>query len=403
MTRPVQSLIAEHSDLFFTDWVTDPSSVQESAAEHGIKNDFTLEISAWCSEFHMQLQKLAEEQSLDLILMGGNAIAIRMNVSAQRGSRDNDYITSATEDEIVHLLEKFKARFSDFPDPFFCYDPLIPAKSNNLPLFSYKIYAPALLTRPIDGDTIQVKVEFHQGAASIMPDTERVTGRFLTSSHVMNARIPKPPYQFALKSVALSAPPVGIPPEREEDIPKNLYDLDLLLPQITNHESWLDLLKYSSSHYQIECGYCKITPRAGDNWQGFIDRLEAWNDCASKDTQHWKTIDKFQSVQLAKPSWTTSTKWFARVSRLQFLGQCLLQDEPGWAEWDAALKMSQRLLPVSGKDLREQKKVLADATNTYHKMIVDVQAHFWKSLASESDPTARSLMLQNLDANVSTA
>ena len=53
---------------------------------------------------------------LHLLLMGGNGAALRMDLSSLRGSADNDYLTSASPQDVQALLDALAHRFSGMPD-----------------------------------------------------------------------------------------------------------------------------------------------------------------------------------------------------------------------------------------------------------------------------------------------
>lgn len=105
------SIPAEQLGLFKLDWVADPVIALEQARELGISDPHFIEMSAWCAEMHAHLAELAEERELPLLLMGGNAAALRLEAAHQRGSRDNDYLTVATETDIFGLMDALTARF----------------------------------------------------------------------------------------------------------------------------------------------------------------------------------------------------------------------------------------------------------------------------------------------------
>src|SRR5918992_4142601 len=97
------SLTSEQLALVKLDWLRDPESALTQGRERGISDPHFVEMSAWCAELHAQLAELAEELGIPLLLMGGNAAALRLEAADQRGSRDNDYLTTATEAEIREL------------------------------------------------------------------------------------------------------------------------------------------------------------------------------------------------------------------------------------------------------------------------------------------------------------
>ena len=114
------STVGSHAQLFKLAWVTDPANALAQGRAVGISDPHFIEMSAWCAELHAQLAALAVERDLPLLLMGGNAAALRLEASKQRGSRDNDYLTTASEHDIRALMDAFVARFADaFEPPLF--------------------------------------------------------------------------------------------------------------------------------------------------------------------------------------------------------------------------------------------------------------------------------------------
>ena len=69
----------------------------EQGRRNGITQNYVGEISAWCVRVNEQLKLLAAEHRIELQLMGGNAASLRLEAAAQRGSSDNDYLTTASE------------------------------------------------------------------------------------------------------------------------------------------------------------------------------------------------------------------------------------------------------------------------------------------------------------------
>jgi hypothetical protein len=61
----------------------------------------------------------------------------------------------------------------------------------------------------------------------------------------ISARLPELPYQLVLKLIALATPPVGIDEDRRADaVPRQLYDLDLLLAALREERQWQTMADY---------------------------------------------------------------------------------------------------------------------------------------------------------------
>lgn len=127
-----------------SEWLRDPARLRNRARKLKV-NLLTAELAAWCAEIHRHLAELAEQRELPLLLMGGNAAALRLEVGKQRGSRDNDYLTTASEDDIEGLMAGFSDRFRDLA-PDFTAAPYRPKEPRpGLALATYLIRVPLQL------------------------------------------------------------------------------------------------------------------------------------------------------------------------------------------------------------------------------------------------------------------
>ncbi len=102
---------AEHAELFKSPWAADPGLLEQSMREARVSDRYTAELAAWCAEIHEHLRELAGALGIELLLMGGNGASLRFDTVAQRGSRDNDYLTAATPENIGWLMDSLGQRF----------------------------------------------------------------------------------------------------------------------------------------------------------------------------------------------------------------------------------------------------------------------------------------------------
>lgn len=107
---PGASVVEPHLDLFKLDWLRNPAAALEQGRMVGISDPDFVEMSAWWAELHAQLAVLAADRDMPLLAMGGNATALRIEASEQRGSRDSDYLTTASETDLRALMAAFVAR-----------------------------------------------------------------------------------------------------------------------------------------------------------------------------------------------------------------------------------------------------------------------------------------------------
>lgn len=382
----MSELVTANQELFKLDWIRDPQIIETRAKEHGLSDRLTLETSAWCAEIHAQIEELAQERGLVLILMGGNAAALRMDVAAQRGSRDNDYLTTATEEDLAQLMRALRDRFRAFPDPFFTYRQLKPANALPLPLITYSVQVPPLHEKNQDRGTIKVKLEFHLSDPGKMPESETVEGEFLAVGQLIRARVPLAPHQFALKAMVLLPPPIGVEERREDAIPRQLYDLDDLARRVMDEENWQALQEFAASRYSTECAQHRVAPTAGDPWRGVLERLDEWKQCSNTEAGYWSKIQAFQTAQITKATKSRPEEWRARVQRLRLFVRLLTLDPSGLAAWRRSLRLEARLGPAEGRQLRAQRAALGQVVGIPgRKVTPQPRSTYWEFLGEAGD------------------
>ncbi|HVA20333.1 MAG TPA: nucleotidyl transferase AbiEii/AbiGii toxin family protein, partial [Solirubrobacteraceae bacterium] len=256
------SIPTAHLSLFKANWIGDPDRLKVLARHHKYNDLFTAELAAWCAEVHEHLHDLEDTVGVELLLMGGNAASLRFDAIQQRGSRDNDYLTTASHADIGRLMDAFAERFKAL-HPLFkpeVYEPQNPASELNMITYLVPI---ALLLDHGKATNNTVKVEFH--FESDLPPAETVSGNVGPTQRTIRARLPELPYQFVLKLMTLAGSPVGIDEERRGDaIPRQLYDLDILLASFTNSSQWEAMVAYCSVRYARECETWTIDAAAGE-------------------------------------------------------------------------------------------------------------------------------------------
>jgi len=165
---------------------------------------------------------------LHLLLMGGNGAALRMDLTSLRGSADNDYLTSASPQDVQALLDALAHRFSGMPEGLLQPQRIPkPDGAEELPLLAYRVGVPKLFDPNPTIDALTVKLEFHLDDE--LPPSDTITVAHGLVGQSLTARVPQLPYQVAHKLLALVEPPVGIDADREPAIARQIYDIDVLL------------------------------------------------------------------------------------------------------------------------------------------------------------------------------
>ena len=332
----------EHLGLFKADWIGDPGRLKTLARRHKYNDLFTAEIAAWCAEVHVHLRDLEASVGVELLLMGGNAASLRFDAVQQRGSRDNDYLTAASHVDIQRLMDAFAERFT-LLHPLFLPKIYEPERPRDLDMITYVVPVSLLLDHG-NATNNNIKIEFH--FEPDLPPAEIVSGNVGPTQRMVHARVPELPYQFVLKLMTLASPPVGIDEnDRRDAIPRQLYDLDILLATFTTQPQWEAMVAYCTKRYARECAYWKVDVAAGEPSAGIRNRLEQWAACRDSTTDSWMTIRAMQQSQLRREVHREPWGWRARCLRLATAVLCITADD-GWAAWQRVLATA-ALIPIS--------------------------------------------------------
>ena len=385
--------VAEQISLFKLDWLRNPEAALEQGRAQGISDPHFVEMSAWCAELHAQLAALAEERDVPLLLMGGNAAALRLEASKQRGSRDNDYLTTANEHDVRALMDALVSRFSGvFEEPLFRYRELTGGpNAEPLPMVAFSVDVPALLDANAKNGMLGIKLEFHIEDAGLFPAGESVSGRFFALAEDIRALIPKLPYQIALKLMTLHAPPVGINLGREDSIPRQMYDLDSLLGGLDDADQWAVLATYTQRRYIKEEEQRDREPDPRGPWASMAHRLGEWAAADDPEQRYAKLIGSFQGSQVSAGTKQSPALWRGRARRLQFAVRALALGEDGYPRWQRALSIESRIAEPAGTRLKEYRQALSEVTGIPAKKLGQYpRVPFWSTWRLPTTSTLRS-------------
>jgi len=328
------SAVSEHLGLFKADWISDPELLAKRVRASGVADRYTAELAAWCAEIHEHLREFADELGIKLLLMGGNGAALRFDAVKQRGSRDNDYLTAASPEDIDRLMDRLGRRFAALGELMQPrrYEPKNPVRE--LPLATYVVAVPLLLDHGYSSNN-EVKLEFHFEPK--LPASELITGALgPAGTPRMTAALPELPYQIGIKLMTLAAEPVGIDEaSRAAAVPRQMYDLDGLLAGLTASH-WTALSRYCRERYQWECERCQIEVGTGEPFDGVRGRLARWGDCLDEGAEPWITIRATQQSGLRRAVHLRPWGWRARAYRLILVAEALRLGDDGWPVWDSA-------------------------------------------------------------------
>jgi Nucleotidyl transferase AbiEii toxin, Type IV TA system len=291
------------------DVIREPALMRRRRAEIRIAPE-QIEVAAWCHELHLQVDELARERGMTLLLMGGQGASLRLASAVQRSSADNDYIVIATAHDIdelmTALLEKLQPHATH--RSHFTGAPIQPPPGARLPMRAWRVIVPRTLT---GGPNAIVKLEFHLEPA--LPPHDELAGDVWTAGDPLRARVPKLPFQIALKALTLANPLIGIAPERDDARPRQIYDLDHLYALIDDLARWQEVDDWFRSRHAYECETKNLQEPTPDSGYDEIDAfLTGWADGLG-----WNLIRSFEGSQVFPDAAVSADGWRARAARVR--------------------------------------------------------------------------------------
>jgi hypothetical protein len=346
--------VQDHLDLFLTPFAADPEQAFAHAAEVGIKNKGAVEVAAWCFELAARVEDLSSRRGVQLALMGGTACQLRFQASVQRGSRDDDFLTTASREEVARLMEDLREHFLPVSEDgvYFNPEPYTPARPTKIiDMQRYDLRAPSFLDHQSKSGSLgqHISLEFH--FVSALPPIESAEGRLFPFSEDLALTVPKIAYQAALKILTLAAPSVGIPPDRERDVPKHLNDLDLLLVQFSDSD-------WEALEGAVDQTAAKEPDIAGhDVWSEADERLASWSHLGGTDDAAVKRAQHIQDQKALMADKLSVTAWTARSQRLRWALRCA-RTSNGTHLWTQARDMAATLAGLSGDNSRAARNAI---------------------------------------------
>jgi hypothetical protein len=193
---------------------------------------------------------------------------------------------------------------------------------------------------PRGDEHLVVKIEFHLDPE--LPPHERLSSEMWAVAEPVHANVPLIPFQVGLKLMTLVRPPVGIDIGREDSIPRQIYDIDVLLALTVVPDNWTDLAAYGRHRFERESAQRGLASAPGQPWNDVIDRLDEWSACHEKNTRYWSLINAMQSSQLKRQSHRLPEEWAGRCRRLGVAMRCLERADPH-SHWNRIIEIERRI------------------------------------------------------------
>jgi hypothetical protein len=168
-----------------------------------------------------------------------------------------------------------------------------------------------------------------------------LTASVFAIERAVESEVPILPHQIALKLITLTSPPIGIPDFRQDDIPKQLYDLDLMLARLSAQTDWARLAQAVEDDVAREAAAIEIAAPAPDEvWNGIEERLNHWADVSSK-RELQQLVNDAQGL-FPRGMRLGHLFWRVRVRRIAYACRCA-RNADGAAAWSYARAHEARL------------------------------------------------------------
>lgn len=313
-------------------------------------NSSRIEIFLWCLEIFIHLQNILKDK---IVLKGGAAAQFYLPVENQRTSIDIDIIVNASEEEIKKAINVIEGIFNG-QDDMIKFRPLKPkSPKTNLPLRTFFIYIPSVLTR--DGFQ-QIKCEF---MFSKRIEINKIKSPRLFSCNT-NLAYNVLPINFLLadKLTTLGPNTIGIQDDRSDEQIKQLYDIIELIEQNLNRLNIVQIKEYYEYRALEESNirgidYC---------FDFFIkDAISFLNRYRFLDIYKEKALEKqindFQGLYLRKNVRRTNAKWAIVSRKLSLFLNIIKSNKLDFELFKLANKISENILFREFSGLEKSRKV----------------------------------------------
>ena len=338
-----------HDISYFTE-----ESVKRRATQYGFSNDLAVELFLWNCEIAAQLQTHSES----LILKGGAAVQLHLPVEMQRGSIDIDMVGPLTETEVEELVARTPSKLPGIS--FERYYPKSPIP--RIPSITYYGKIPTLIPERRTSN-ISIKTEFLLEDLGLAYVTLPEATTFAVEAK--NLKCYSVPSLIGDKLLTLARNTIGV--TREEDVPKQIYDVAALSElHVPSSDDISQISSTVNKLIPVEAGYRGL----------HLDTKEVLNDIQTSlkrycllgtsggDKETWRNITSFQQFYVNSSQRKNRDEWSERAWRLRFLSELITSISEGESaqaqatKYSSALTMSNKLREVKGEKIVETRKEL---------------------------------------------
>jgi hypothetical protein len=286
-------------------------TILKRSEQYGFSGTIAVEMFLWDIELAAQLQRIDAR----LILKGGAAAQLFLPLEKQRGSVDIDMTVTAsvTVAEVADSVGKVEKAI-----PSLHFKPYAPAAPNlKLPLVTYFVDVPSAF-QPRGRKNLEIKADILLENAGLPTVEIRNAETFALQVR----RISTPTLGSCIGDKLLTLAKASIGMTKEEDYPKQMYDVDLLSLGISA-PVFADIADAVAKLTPIEASYRGLKTRATE---AIRDVQSLTSSYATIDTSialddNKKSIRDFQQFLVNQDQRLAMYGWASRALRIRFLAR----------------------------------------------------------------------------------
>jgi hypothetical protein len=295
--------------------------IQARQAQYNFTQAIKVETFLWDLELYGQLQRSLGNL---VVLKGGAAAQLFFAPEQQRTSVDIDVIYLGDEQKLLKSFTSIHQIFGS-DDLYFKFDKYIPKNpKTSLPLQTYFVAVPSSVTKE---KPINIKIDFHLMDTLTLDVVEIDKASAFVIPLAFKPLCLSPESLLGDKLLTLAQGSVGIPPEREDDIPKQLYDLDNLI-RVADPNKFKAVERALEILFDKEQSVRTEKVKLEDALNQMISLLERYSslDSHDSDPQARTAINNFRGNYEPQPP-RDATLWGIVSKRLQFLVRCISESK----------------------------------------------------------------------------
>ena len=295
-----------------------PGYIYERQTHFSFTQAIKVETFLWDIEVYGQLQRHLGRQ---VVLKGGAAAQLFFPPDKQRTSVDIDVIYLGNEESLPIALTSIHEQFGS-DELFFKFKKYFPKNPRTrLPLDTYYVAVPSTTEKT----PINIKIDFHRMDQLALQTVEIEKASTFVIPLGFNPLCLSPGSLLGDKLLTLAQGSVGIPPEREDDIPKQLYDLENL-SRIVDPKNFKAVEQALEILFEREQSVRPEKVTIGTALGQMIDLLERYSllDQQKKEQLALSVIKNFRGNYEPRP-FRSMIDWEIVSKRLQFLVRCILE------------------------------------------------------------------------------